>query len=262
MAMGLGKRRVINTATAGFVVILAAVGLFLGPRFRPAPFASCGPTVTSVIGCENSRKGEPPGDWQVSGAGDPTLQGFATSMSVNAGQTVSFKVLSTAAAYHIDILRLGYYHGNGARKVWAGLLPSAQYPKSQPACLTDSTAGLVDCGNWGVSASWTVPSTAVSGIYLAHLVRDDTGSGSDVPFVVRNDSSHADIVVQTSDETWEAYNAYGGNSLYQCSVACAPGNPLTYKAAYKVSYNRPFETGADAVSSWIWYAELPMIMFP
>ena len=53
----------------------------------------------------------------MSGAGDSTLQGFATSMSVNAGQTVSFKVSNTGAAYHIDILRVGYYQGNGARKI-------------------------------------------------------------------------------------------------------------------------------------------------
>ena len=57
----------------------------------------------------------------------------------------------------------------------------------QPSCLTDATTGLIDCGNWGVSASWTVPATAVSGVYLAHLVRNDNGGGSDVPFVVRNE---------------------------------------------------------------------------
>ena len=30
-------------------------------------------------------------------------------------------------------------------------------PQTQPACLDDPTTGLVDCGNWGVSASWDVP---------------------------------------------------------------------------------------------------------
>src|SRR5439155_6884892 len=166
-------------------VILVAVGLPVGPLISSASAASpCGPPVTSVIGCENTLPGDPPSDWQESGAGDSSLQGFATSMSVNAGQTVGFKVLSTASAYHIDILRLGYYQGNGARKVAAGLVPSAPYPQSQAACLTDSTTGLIDCGNWAASASWSVPSTAVSGIYLAHLVRNDNGNGTDVPFIV------------------------------------------------------------------------------
>ena len=51
--------------------------------------------------------------------------------------------------------------------------------------------------------------------------------------------------LQTSDATWEAYNAYGGNSLYTCTVACPPGNPQAYKGAYAVSYNRPFDGVPD-----------------
>ena len=61
---------------------------------------------------------------------------------------------------------MGYYAGMGARKV-ATVNPSAALPQIQPACLTDASTGLVDCGNWDVSASWAVPSTAVSGIYFA-----------------------------------------------------------------------------------------------
>ena len=32
---------------------------------------------------------------------------------------------------------------------------------------------LVDCGNWKVSAAWRVPPDAVSGVYVARLVRED-----------------------------------------------------------------------------------------
>ena len=43
-------------------------------------------------------------DWEVTGYGDDSLQGFATQMSVNKGETVRFKIKSTTtAAYHIDI---------------------------------------------------------------------------------------------------------------------------------------------------------------
>ena len=137
---------------------------------------------------------------------------------------------------------------------------------ADPAGLHDdsSTTGLVDCGNWAVSASWTVPSDAVSGVYIAHLVRDDDAGGdSQITFVVRNDASHSAIVVQTSDATWQAYNTYGGNSLYSCTVACPPGNPQAYKAAYKVSYNRPFarlERRRRRLATST-YAEYPMIRF-
>ena len=47
-----------------------------------------------------------------------------------------------------------------------------------------------------------------------------TGAASSV--VVRNDASQSPILYQTSDETWEAYNAYGGNSLYQCGGTGLP----------------------------------------
>jgi hypothetical protein len=238
-----------------------------------APHASasggpCGPPVTSVIACENTKPGDPASDWQVSGAGDPSIQGFAsavplspgastTPISAVPGQTVSFKINTTASSYHIDILRIGYYQGNGATKVVSNMAPTAQLPQNQPNCINDSDpTGLYDCGNWGVSASWTVPTTAVSGLYVAHLVRNDTGGSSLVPFVVRNDSSHSDILYQTADETWEAYNTYGSNSLYQCSINCPPGTPDAYKGATKVSYNRPFHTGADDSGgrSWFMYA--------
>src|SRR5258708_33331977 len=144
------------------------------------------------------------------------------------------------------------------------MLPTATLPQTQPACKNDTApTGLIDCGNWAVAASWTVPPTAVSGLYLAHLVRNDTGGSSLIPFVVRNDSSHSDILFQTSDETWQAYNTYGGNSLYQCNSNCPPGNPAAYKGASKVSYKRPWHSGADDTGgrSWFMYAEYPVIRF-
>src|SRR5205085_11997548 len=107
----------------------------------------------------------------------------------------------------------------------------------QPAPLTDAATGLVDCGNWSISASWQVPADATSGIYFAKLVRDDTGGASHVVFVVRNDASHSNLLFQTSDATWQADNSYGGNSLYSGAPA---------GRAYKVSYNRPLNNRATS----------------
>ncbi len=228
----------------------------------PAAHAdACTPPVASAVACENSLPGTPSSDWEVSGSGDSSIQGFGTAMSVNQSESISFKIKTTASAYHIDILRFGYYQGNGARKIAASIPLTAKLPQSQPACLTQSGTGLVDCGNWGVSASWTVPASAVSGVYFAHLVRNDTGGDSMIPFVVRNDAGKSGIVVQTSDTTWQAYNTYGGNSLYQCTVACPTGNPQAYKSAFKVSYNRPFLSTGDQGHSWLMDTEYPMIRF-
>ena len=238
---------------AAVATVLAAAWLALAPAARAACPAPAG---SNAIVVENCQTGSPRSEWDISGAGDTSIQGFATDMSVNRGASISFKVSTPATSYRLDIYRMGYYGGDGARKV-ATINPSASLPQSQPACLTNSV-GLVDCGNWGVSASWAVPASAVSGIYFAHLVRTDVPNdeGSHVFFVVRNDASQSDIYYQTSDTTWQAYNDYGGNSLYE-------GGPLsggsTSRAAM-VSYNRPFVTRAvSSGQDWVFNAEYPMV---
>src|SRR5204862_6676243 len=123
--------------------------------------------------------GAPSDEWDVVGAGNPTIQGFATDISVNRGQTIHFKIKTDAASYQIAIYRMGYYGGMGARQV-ATIAPTPTLPQSQPACLTDAVTGLVDCGNWAESASWAVPATATSGIYFARLKRADNGGASHV----------------------------------------------------------------------------------
>ena len=79
---------------------------------------------------------------------------------------------------------------------------------AQPNCLANGSTGLIDCGNWAQTAVWNVPSTAVSGVYVAKLTRIDTGGDSHIVFVVRDDQAQADILFQTSDTTWQAYNTY------------------------------------------------------
>ena len=250
------KPRVGWSCAIGLLPVLATLAL-ASPAMAETECASA----PNPVVCENALPGDPPSNWQVQGVGDPTIQGFGTSMSVNAGQTISFKINTPASSYHIDILRLGYYKGNGARLIAPGIKPSVTLPQTQPECLKESSTGLIDCGDWKVSASWTVPSNAISGVYIAHLVRDDTGGESQIPFVVRNDASHSEILLQTSDATWEAYNDYGGNSLYTCTVACPAGSPKAYKGADAVSYNRPFDGAfaTDSGASYLYYAEYQLI---
>src|SRR4051812_28789349 len=62
---------------------------------------------SNAIVTENALAGTPQSQWDIAGAGDPALQGFATNMSVNVGQVVSFKIKDTPLApYHIDIYRM------------------------------------------------------------------------------------------------------------------------------------------------------------
>src|SRR6185436_17304330 len=141
----------------------------------------------NAVACENSKAGVPESVWDTPNPSS-TIEGYATQTSVNAGSSISFKIKTPSTGYRLDIYRIGYYGGNGARLI-ASVNPSALLPQSQPACLTQSSTGLVDCGNWNVSASWLVPLTAVSGVYEAKLVRTDSpGLNNQILFVVRNDS--------------------------------------------------------------------------
>src|SRR6267154_6349637 len=236
----------IPFASIGSALVRLLLFAFANLSLAFSVFGAC-TAPKNAIEKENCLPGNPQSEWNVSGAGSPNIQGFATDISVNAGQTISFKISTNAVSYRIDIYRMGYYQGNGGRFI-TSIPPSVPLPQTQPPCLTDSSTGLTDCGNWSISASWAVPGAAVSGIYLAKLVRPDTGEASPILFVVRNDSSHSDILVQTSDPTWHAYNDYGGNSLYT-------GNPAG--RAYKVSYNRPFHVSNG--NTWLFTSETPMI---
>src|SRR5581483_7430463 len=122
------------------VFTLGAVSLFLAVLSLLFPLSahadSCSTPANAIV-AENCLPGNPASEWDISGAGDTTIQGFATDISVNRGQTISFKVNTNASAYRIDIYRIGFYSGNGARKV-ATITPSATLPQTQPACLTDA----------------------------------------------------------------------------------------------------------------------------
>lgn len=206
---------------------------------------------------ENQKQGNPESEWNVDGSGSANIQGFASEISINVGGTVDFKIATDSTNYRIDIYRLGYYNGDGARKVGSiqRTLGSAQV---QPHPIVDMSRGLIDAGNWAVSASWQVPQDAVSGVYVAKLVRQDgTEGASHIPFIIRDDSSTSDIVFQTSDTTWQAYNEWGGASLYFGQVPVDPADMVGYLPpncgcginaigrATAVSYNRPIVTNTS-----------------
>jgi hypothetical protein len=219
--------------------------------------AALAATAPNKIVLENMKQGTSRSEWTVEGDGDGNIQGFATQISSNIGQTVDFKIATDSTNYRLDIYRLGYYGGDGARKV-ATINKSLTTAQVQPHPIVDISIGLIDAGNWSVSASWTIPEDAVSGVYFAKLVRQDGTAGqSMVPFIVREDGSTSDIVFQTSDTTWQAYNAWGGASLYFGEVPVDPAHLIGYLPpncscgvtaigrASAVSYNRPFVTNTS-----------------
>ncbi|MFZ3210573.1 MAG: N,N-dimethylformamidase beta subunit family domain-containing protein [Terriglobales bacterium] len=252
------RKRAIIPVT---LLLLISALIFTSPAW-----ASC-TAPGNAIEAENCLTGTPQSTWDISWeawagsgspppAGDSSIQGFADDISVDVGQTINFKIKTTASSYSIPIYRLGYYQGNGARLVTT-LTPSAKLPQTQPACVTNASVGLYDCGNWGISASWTVPTTAVSGIYIARPTRSDTGGASHIIFIVRNDASTSNILFQASDTTYQAYNdSIDGQNLYTTD-SCGWWEPQC--RAYKVSYNRPFTTRVFEYADWTFNGEYPMI---
>lgn len=99
----------------------------------------------------------------------------------NKGQSIDFKVQTDATSFRIDVYRIGYYGGNGARLITT--LGTFSGPTNQPSpsdlppidptthCVFEDTTALIDCGNWNTTTTWSVPSNAVSGVYIAKLVR-------------------------------------------------------------------------------------------
>jgi len=252
------RKRLVRLLAVPVTVALAGVLAIIAPA-APARAACANP-----VACENQLPGTPQSVWDVTNP-STTIQGFADPFSVNVGGSINFKIKSPAIIYAVDIYRMGYYGGTGARLV-TSLTPNILVSQSQPTCNTNTVTGLVDCGNWGVSATWNVPATAISGVYFARIYRTDgTAGANQIPFVVTDNSSHSDVVFMTADETWQAYNDWGGYSVY---TGNATGSPWCCSAqnpgrAVQVSYNRPFATRADTPfgQDFFFYAEFPMVQF-
>jgi Domain of unknown function (DUF4082)/Bacterial Ig domain len=224
-----------------------------------APAQSAASCANPIV-CENELPGTPQSTWDIPSTDGSTIYGFTDPFSVNIGQSINFKIDTAASSYKIDIYRMGYYGGDGARLI-TSLTPNISVSNSQPACSTNTTTGLVDCGNWGVSATWAAPTTAVSGVYFARIY--SSTDANLIPFVVTNNASTSAIIYSTSDETWQAYNQWGGYSLY---VGTATGSPWCCSAldpgrAVQVSYNRPFGDRFVTPEDYLWYAEFPMIEY-
>jgi hypothetical protein len=176
------------------------------------------------------------------------IEGFATATSVNAGQSVDLKVRTTAddVPFHVEIYRSGYYGGTSGRLVSTlpGLTASAQ-----PACQFDSTTGLRDCSTWSSAATITTTADWPSGVYLLRLVRDDNGDDNHVLLVVRQDGDQAAIVYGVPTSTYQAYNSYGGKSLYDFNST----GDLTVSGttrAVAVSYDRPYQQSVNGMADW------------
>ena len=176
----------------------------------------------------------------------PPISGYADRTSVEPGGVIRFYVSTTTPLYDLTISRMGWYGGKGGRTVHTVYgLPGVQQPVPSP----DPDTGLI-VADWQPSYSLTIPLNWPSGVYLVRLVatndRLDTGY---IVFVVRDDDQVADFVYQVAVNTYQAYNNWGGKSLYDFN-SVGP-------AATKVSFDRPYSQWQGAGRFFDW--DYPMI---
>jgi hypothetical protein len=179
---------------------------------------------------ENERQGTV--DWEItSPALAREIEGYASRTSINRGDAIDLFVSTLDPSYTIDVFRMGWYGGAGARQV---AKPISRPGIRQATPPPDARTGLVEC-RWrdpyrlvtrDRSAPWP------SGVYLARLTASPSGRQAYIVFVVRDDARPSDLVFQSSVTTFAAYNNWGGKSLYASNSADGP--------ARKVSFNRPY----------------------
>jgi N,N-dimethylformamidase beta subunit-like, C-terminal len=152
---------------------------------------------------------------------------------------VRLYVRTAAPTFTVTAYRTGFYGGVGARRIWASPTVRAT---TQPEPVVHPATRTVDCSHWSPSLALEIDETWPPGQYVLKLV-PAAGLASYVPLIVRDDDRHADVVVISDVTTVQAYNAWGGFSLYGDEV----GDPA--RRATVVSFDRPYGTGWAQVGS-------------
>ncbi|MBY8887396.1 twin-arginine translocation signal domain-containing protein [Streptomyces sp. PTM05] len=179
---------------------------------------------------ENDLPGD--SDWRLRSHGDDrAVEGYADRVSVLPGESFRLHVSTTSKGFRAEAFRMGWYGGAQARKVWAseriaGAARQVPGPKGGTRTVTAGWEPTVEVATKG----WP------EGAYLIRLTAD-SGAQRYVPMTVRSASTSGRLVLVNGAATWQAYNTWGGHSLYQ-----GPGGKSDYaNRSLAVSCDRPFD---------------------
>ena len=181
-------------------------------------------------------------------ATDGEIEGYASAASLNRGEDIKLYVNTKEPSYTIEVLRIGWYGGRGMKSMAP---PITRRGLAQAPPVMDTASGLIEC-DWQDPYVLHVPNPDdptvwPSGVYVAKLTTGLTGKQSYIVFVVRDDQRSSDLLFQSSVTTYQAYNDWGGRSLY------------SKPRASKVSFNRPYLHGHGTGHFINW--ELSMVLF-
>ena len=248
------RLRLICAVTAVLAATVAAT-LASAPSSRAAP--TC-PNPIPVID-ENFCKGPGSTAWRLTNYSPTAVAGFTTATSVNKGQNVTLKVgrLNGSGAIDLRVFRMGYYGGTGGRLVHSA--NNVSVTQSVTCGAANTTTGLMNCNNW--PNTYTIPSSALpaSGVYLVRLIDRASTKDNHVLFTVRDDARNpgSDLLYKLPISTFQAYNAWGGKSLYTYNSTGA--NTISgSRRAVKVSFSRPFDQ-ANTGNDWFLKSSYPLL---
>ena len=168
---------------------------------------------------------------------NPALNGYPDRTSYLPGDQVAIRAAFVSRPTNAtwQLWRMGYYGGALGRKVASGgPAPIA----AQPPNVVDPATGAVSAP-WPVAFTFTIPSGAVTGIYVVKLSAPE--GDTLIPLVVRESTPGAVILYPVSTNTYQAYNTWGGTSLYVNQIRWSPsGSSPAPWHAFAVSFDRPY----------------------
>jgi hypothetical protein len=183
------------------------------------------------------------------------IEGYCSKQSLKAGESLQIMVSTKPAArFDIEIFRMGYYGGEGARLMQRlGPFEGREQPVPEMG-----EQRLREC-QWKACTELQIPQDWPSGVYLGRLntLPDDPQKPywqSYIIFIVR-DERPADILFQCSDNTWQAYNRWPVNeSLYtDPRAAHAPGVSVSFDrpyGKYVQIFDNPLSMGSGEFLLW------------
>jgi len=186
------------------------------------------------------------------GAAHGAVDGYVAEQAIAPGATQRVYVNAPSARrVTVQVYRMGWYWGTGGRLV----LQSSSLPAvRQPPCTHRYSTGLTEC-DWHATLSFAIPEALPSGVYIVKLSASN-GAQSDCLFVVRS-ARPAPLLVEIPTATYEAYNAWGGDSLYPGGARLV-GVTHTHQGV-EVSYDRPYDSQTGAGQFFI--REVAMVRF-
>jgi hypothetical protein len=238
------------SATIVALVLSACSGSSRSSTSSPVPATSANP-----VQRENSRPGNP--GWEIPAGAGTVITGYASETSVAPGQSFHLHVAAPPGSrYRVLVYRLGWYRGVGGRLIMC--MPgcrSSQAAIAQPPPTTPGSVTGLFRAPWHVTDRVEIPPDAVSGYYEAKLEIVGgafAGAVGSVPLIVRQSRAAlaSAVLVQVPVNTWEAYNRWGGKSLYQFG---------TRMHAVEVSFDRPFDQ--QVFYDMVTRLELPWVRF-